>query len=182
MTTKKITFTALLLAINLGFRSASPSITIIAGVLNVNPSIILLPIIGMLVGKNHGFFVGIVSDLISFALNPTIFNPIFTLNEGLLCYLGGHFFYKEIPELKKIVIYSFITCYLGIVVMNTLALTFQYALLDPDIERLQRVLSVSLFMRICSSTFIYIPLLCTILYLPRKQWEYLKRRWNFAGN
>lgn len=172
--TLKITRSAILLALYITIRTIIPSIILVPGVLTINPTIIVLPFIGMLVGKKEGFVLGILADLITFFLMPAIFNPFFTLSEGMLGYFGGLFFHKKELSFKLTYFYSLITCYIGIVLLNTLGLAFQFAVLAQDLDKLKPLFTTSLLIRLFSSTFIYAPLLSSLIYFPRKQWKYLE--------
>lgn len=172
--TKKITITAISLALYIILKTIIPTIVIIPGVLQINFAIIFLPLLGMLLGKNKGFIIGIAADLISFMLFPTVFNPVFMLNEGLLGYLGGLLFHDKDLTFAQISWRSILLCYFGIVLLNTLALAFQFTILTANVQKLVPLFTTSLWMRLASSTFIYIPLLISIIYFPRKQWNYLQ--------
>ncbi len=174
--TKKITMTAIFLAVYLTLKTITPTIVIIQNIIQINISFVLLPVIGMLLGKKAGFAIGILADLISFFMFPTIFNPIFMFNEGLFGFLGGYFFHEKDLTFKRIFLSNLFIVYFGIVVMNTIALVFHFWLLSPNLDKIPGILTTALTIRLATATFVYLPLLTAILYFPRKQWAYLQTR------
>ncbi|MGL5042292.1 MAG: ECF transporter S component [Culicoidibacterales bacterium] len=173
---KLITLTAMLLAFYVVIRQITPSIPIIPGVIQINLAYFILPVIGMLLGAKMGFFLGVIADLILFSLSPTIFNPFFTLNEGLFCMMGGLFFHQKDLGLRRIIWANLFIAYVGITLASTIALVFQYWILVPNVTRLWTVVTSALLFRFITATFVYIPLLTALFYFPKKQWAYLSKK------
>ncbi|GBU10535.1 hypothetical protein AwErysi_01510 [Erysipelotrichaceae bacterium] len=175
--TKKITLTAILLALYIMLKISLPTLIIIPGIIQFNLIYLTLPLIGMLIGPKRGFFFGIVADLILyFYMSTAIFNPIFMLSEGIFCFLGGYFYYKKDLSLKRILLSNIVIVYFGIVVMNTIALIFQFIVLAPNPDKLQSTITVAVIYRIITATFVYYPLMSALFFLPREQWARLQQR------
>lgn len=166
--TQQITFCGIFLALYLVADIFIPRLPIIPGLNQLSLSIFILPLFGLYIGGPRGFFLGVLADILSYFFTGSqfIFNPLFTLQSGIVAACGGFLYHKAITWKNALFTASMISIF-GIIIANTIALTLQYTVLTSNTIALQTVFTSSLLTRIFTALLLYLPLFTLFFYALR---------------